>query len=129
MGALKADAVNGGRRVLVVDDNVELAENIAELLEIAGYATEIALSAEEALPKAMAKEVGFIVTDYRLPGQSGAELIRNIRQQGREIRAVVISAYTDEGTINAARAAGVTEFIAKPIDFGRLTQVIGGPPA
>jgi CheY-like chemotaxis protein len=119
----------GGRRVLIVDDNVELAENIAELLEIAGYATEIAGSAEEALPKAMAQDVVFIVTDYRLPGQSGAELIKTVRQQGREIRSVVISAYTDEGTIRAARDAGVMEFIAKPVDFGRLTQVIGGPPA
>ncbi len=59
------------RRVLVVDDNVALAENIVELLELVGYVVEIAASAEEALPKVLEGRVAFIVTDYLLPGLMG----------------------------------------------------------
>jgi DNA-binding NtrC family response regulator len=113
------------RRVLVVDDNVELAENIAELLGLAGYVVVLASSAEEALPLALAGGVFFVVTDYRLPGRSGADLIRDLRSRGWTMPAVVMSAYTDEGTVAAARDAGIADFIPKPVDLQRLTQVIG----
>jgi CheY-like chemotaxis protein len=124
MEKLTRSASDGDRRVLIVDDNVALAENIAEILELAGYLGEIAGSAEEALPRALAGDISFIVTDFRLPGLDGAQLIKTLRQQGRTVRAVIISAYSDEGTISAAREAGVDDFIAKPVDFARLTSVL-----
>lgn len=123
--SLTQSKANGDRRVLIVDDNVALAENIAEILELAGYAGEIAASAEEALPRALAGGIGFIVTDFRLPGVDGAQLIKSLRVKGRQFRAVIISAYSDEGTISAAREAGVDDFIPKPVDFARLTRVLG----
>jgi DNA-binding NarL/FixJ family response regulator len=49
------------------------------------------------------------VTDLRLPGLDRAELIKTLRRQGPEIRAVIISACSDEGTLRAAREAGVAE--------------------
>ncbi len=111
----------------MVDDNVALAENIVELLELAGYVAQIAGSAEEAIPRALADDVEFIVTDFRLPGLNGAELVTRLREQGRKIRAIIMSAYSDEGTISAARRAGIADFIPKPVDFARLTRVLGGP--
>src|SRR4051812_6411055 len=68
------------RSVLIVDDNQDLAENIAEILSMRGFATEIATSAEEALPKALPDGPGIVVSDFRLPGMSGADLIREIRR-------------------------------------------------
>ncbi len=117
----------GGRAVLVVDDNVALAENIGEILESAGYVVEIAASAEEALLSAFSDRVAFLVTDYRLPGLNGAELIGSVRMRGQKIRAVIISACSDEGTIGAAYDAGIADFIPKPIDFARLTRVLAAP--
>jgi CheY-like chemotaxis protein len=116
-----------GGRVLVVDDNLALAENIVELLELVGYVVEIAGSAEEALPKVIGGRVEFIVTDYLLPGLNGAELIKSVRRQGHDVRAVIISAYSDEGTITAAKEAGIADFIPKPVDFARLTRVLAVP--
>jgi DNA-binding response OmpR family regulator len=110
-------------RVLIVDDNQDLAENIAEILSMQGYATEIATSAEEALPKALPDGPGILVTDYRLPGMTGADLVREVRQRRAVIRAVVMSAYTDERTISAAKNAGA-EFLAKPIDFASLSLLL-----
>jgi len=111
------------RSVLIVDDNQDLAENIAEILSMRGYATEIATSAEEALPKALPDGPGILVTDYRLPGMSGAELVSKIRQTRDTLRAVVISAYTDERTISAARSAGA-DFLPKPVDFASLSVLL-----
>jgi CheY-like chemotaxis protein len=109
--------------VLVVDDNQDLAENIAEILMLRGFAPTIASSAEEALPKALPDGPKLVVTDYRLPGMTGAELVRRIRAQRRSIRAVVISAYTDDQTIAAAREAGA-DFLSKPVDLTALSTLL-----
>ena len=80
------------RRVLIVDDNVDLAENIAEILQIDGHRTEVASSAEEALERVLGSDLDAVVTDYRLPGISGALFIERIRKNGNPLLAVVISA-------------------------------------
>ena len=116
------------RRVLIIDDNVSLAENIAEILEIDGYVTEVAATAEEALLKAGPSKPDVVVTDYRLPGMSGPNLVRRLRETGLRARAIVISAYTDERTIADARSVGAT-FVAKPVDFTVLGQMIQDPEA
>jgi DNA-binding NtrC family response regulator len=104
------------RQVLIVDDNISLAENIAEILQIDGHITRVAGSAEEAYPGALEDEPDVIVTDYRLPGINGAAFVRQFRATHMHFRAMVISAYTDEATIEAASGAGAT-FMAKPLDF------------
>jgi len=109
--------------VLVVDDNQDLAENIAEILSLRGFAATVVASAEEALPKALPDGPELLVTDFRLPGINGAELVRQVRQRRQEVRAIVISAYTDDRTIAAARDVGA-EFLSKPVDFGALTRLL-----
>ena len=110
-------------RVLIVDDNVALAENIAEILEIDGHSAVVTASAEEALTKVPESAPEVVVTDYRLPGINGADLVKRLRQMGVLVRAVVISAYTDERTIREAKDAGA-DFIAKPVDFRLLSQMV-----
>ena len=110
------------RRVLIVDDNIDLAENIAEILQIDGHVTEVAFSAEAAL-QGVAPGPDVIVTDYRLPGINGAEFLKRLQQKGYRVVAVVISAYTDDDTMREAREAGAT-FMAKPIDFQTLSRVV-----
>ena len=110
-------------RVLVVDDNHDLAENIAEILGLRGYAALIATSAEEALPRALTEGLDLLVTDFRLPGMSGAELVRRVREERQAVRAVVMSAYTDDLTVAAALSAGAA-FLPKPVDLGALSQLL-----
>ena len=115
--------VHDPRRVLIIDDNVSLAENIAEILQIDGHLTDIAASAEEAFPIALEREPDVVVTDYRLPGISGVAFVKAFRRTWTGLLAVVISAYTDERTVNESRDAGAT-FMAKPIDFKLLTRLV-----
>lgn len=111
------------RHILIVDDNVELAENIAEILQMDGHSTAIAASAEAALPLAQAREPDVLVTDYRLPGMTGATLAERFRRERAHVVAVVISAYTDDGTIGAATDAGA-KFMAKPVDYQLLSRLV-----
>ena len=110
-------------RVLIVDDNLALAENIAEILGFEGYETDVAASAEDALPKAMADGLAVIVTDFKLPGIDGAELVERVRLSGKAIHCIMISAYTDDATMDRAQRAGA-HFIAKPVDLVALAQHI-----
>jgi len=107
------------RHVLIVDDNLSLAENIAEILQLDGHITRFVGSAEEAFPNALEDEPDVVVSDYRLPGINGAVFVKEFLGTHTHARAMVISAYTDATTIAAAKNAGAT-FMAKPLDFRLL---------
>jgi DNA-binding response OmpR family regulator len=109
------------RNVLIIDDNVGLAENIAEMLENDGHVTHVAASAEQGSAMALQNEPDVVVTDYRLPGQNGADFVKQLRENRTTVRALVISAYSDEATIGKARDAGAS-FMAKPLDLLLLSQ-------
>src|ERR1700680_1437267 len=106
-------------RILIIDDNVGLAENIAEILEMNGYTTEVPAGAEEARSRVGLPPPDVVVTDYRLPGINGASLVRHLGGMGVRVSAIVISAFTDEGTIEDARSAGAS-FLPKPVDLAAL---------
>ncbi len=107
-------------RVLVVDDQIELAENIAEVLQGLGFETAIAASAEDGLAIIGKGGITALVTDFKLPGKSGAELIAEIRRAGQRIPALMMSAYTDDRTIDASQAAGAWLFLPKPVPLAAL---------
>jgi FixJ family two-component response regulator len=62
-----------------------------------------------------------VVTDYRLPGMSGADFVRHYCGARAHVLAIVISAHTDERTMREAKDAGAS-FMAKPIDHQMLTR-------
>jgi len=110
-------------RALIVDDNSNLAENIAEFLALEGFDTEIAASGLEAVSKALPLHPDVVVTDYRLPDMNGANVLRAFRQMGLRVRAVVVSACTDEATVADAQGAGAA-FLSKPTDFEILGRML-----
>lgn len=111
-------------RVLVVDDHVSLAENIAEVLQTAGYDATIASSGEEALGRSGDPDLVAVITDFRLPGMTGVDLIAAMRQRGSRVPAIVMSAYTDAGTVDAAEDAGAMDVLGKPLDLERLVGTL-----
>lgn len=117
----KTIALASARRALIVDDNTTLAENIAEILEIDGWVTDVSGSAEEAL---LAEEPSVVISDYRLPGMNGVDFVKRFLCEYPRVVAVMMSAYGDSSTIEAAMAAGAT-FLPKPINFAMLVQMIG----
>ena len=110
--------------VLIVDDNLAYAQNIAEILETRGCRTAVFETAEEALPRALAPEVTCVITDYRLPGMNGVELVRRLRLEQPRVLSILISAFADDEVVDGARALGA-EFLPKPVDFGLLDRIVG----
>ena len=106
--------------ILVVDDHVELAENVAEILDCAGIPAQTAFCAELALDALARGRFAALLTDFCLPGLSGAELIRTLRAQGSDIPALVMSAYTDAATREDAERAGAVAVLPKPVAIPEL---------
>jgi DNA-binding NtrC family response regulator len=106
--------------VLIVDDQIGLAENIAEILQGVGFQTEVAGSAEEGLARVAKGGITGVVTDFKLPGASGAQLIEELRRRGECMPVLMMSAYTDEGTIDRSRAAGAWLFLPKPVPLSTM---------
>jgi DNA-binding response OmpR family regulator len=116
-------ATSTAGRVVIVDDNVPLAENIAEILVMDGFEADVSATAEDALPKVLAPGLLAVIADYRLPGMSGVDLLDRMRLHGVRVRTIVVSANTDDRTRSEALAAGA-HFLPKPLNLALLGRYL-----
>ncbi|MGE0161394.1 MAG: sigma-54-dependent transcriptional regulator [Gemmatimonadales bacterium] len=103
-------------RILVVDDDVDGLEVLKTRLAHAGYDVDVAESAEKALAKVKAFDPGLIVTDVRMPGMSGLDLLERVRASMEGVEVVVMTAHDDMQTAVSAMKAGAFDFLVKPVD-------------
>lgn len=111
-------------RLLIVDDHVDLAENLAEILIDAGYEADIAETAEQALERLSGTEYQGVITDFRLPGRSGVDLLVELRRAGHQLPVVMVSAFADGDVVARAEQVGALEVLPKPVDFDRLFTLV-----
>jgi len=111
-------------RVLIVDDNHELAENIAELLADEGYETTVAFSSEQALTLAKAEKYELVLADIRMPGMNGVELIEVLGKLNPEATFVLMTAYTSDQMLTKAMRSGVEAILPKPLAVERLLEIM-----
>jgi len=116
------------RRVLVVDDNVDAAQTLAQYLRLTGHRVESALDGEAALRIAeiLHPDVAFI--DLNMPRMDGAEVARRLRLTpwGRKARLVALTGMGQQADIDRTREAGFDEHITKPADLQRLSRLAAG---
>lgn len=109
--------------ILLVDDDRVVLNLLAEGLRGLGYQVDVALSAEEALQLTEERAYDLAVLDVRMPGRSGLELARVMRDNGRP-PFVFLSAYGDETVVRDAAAAGALGYLVKPVDTPQLVPLI-----
>jgi signal transduction histidine kinase/DNA-binding response OmpR family regulator len=124
-GAEPAADESGMASILVVDDNVDAAETLRELLQMMGYAVEIAFDGPSALRKLDRRWPDVAVLDIGLPGMDGYELAALIRQAARPIQLVALSGYGQESDTKRALAAGFDRHLTKPVSFDELEATVG----
>jgi DNA-binding NtrC family response regulator len=113
-------------RLLLVDDDEDACRLLTEVLEREGYRIVRALSAGEALGK-VEREGPFdaVLTDLRMPGSSGLELLRDLRARDANAIVFVLTAFGDAAAAGEAIRAGAHDVISKPYDLGPLRVTIG----
>jgi two-component system, response regulator PdtaR len=117
-------------RVLLIDDNRALAENLAEVLEEEGVATSIAESGEEALAILEDRRFDLVITDMRMPGMDGLEVLRAVNHRSPGTPVIVMTAYARDSALEKAQAAGALGVVVKPIDIDYLIGLVArlAPP-
>jgi two-component system, NtrC family, response regulator AtoC len=108
--------------VLVVEDEEKLRRVIELQLKTAGYDVEQAGTAEDALK--LTDHADVILTDLRLPGQSGLELIGELRSQDSHTPVIVMTAFGSIETAVEAMKAGAVDFLPKPFSLDHLMTVV-----
>lgn len=110
------------KRILVVEDEEKLRRIVELQLLDAGFDVDKAARAEEALP--LIDRADLILTDYKLPGMSGLEMLQIIKRQNSTIPVIMMTAFgTIENAVEAMKA-GAADFLPKPFSLDHLTTVV-----
>jgi signal transduction histidine kinase/DNA-binding response OmpR family regulator len=120
------DAAPGGKRVLIVDDNIDAAETLAMMLELLGQQTRQAHEGNGALQAALEYNPDVIFMDIGLPGLSGHEVVTRMRQElgMTEAYIIALSGYGTEEDRRKSARAGFDSHLVKPLDPAALPGIL-----
>jgi DNA-binding NtrC family response regulator len=110
--------------ILVIDDNAALAENIAEILEELSVEVHVADSAEVALARFDEHPWSLVMTDVRMPGIDGIELLTQIKDRSPATPVLVMTGYADHHMIARAHDSGALAVVYKPLDLDALLELV-----
>ena len=118
--------MTGDSRVVgVIEDDASVRGALRRLFRSAGFEVSLFATAEEYLADPRRGEIDCLVTDVRLPGISGVELLEHVRAAGADpVMAVVVTAHDDELVRRRAMAAGAAGYFLKPFDNCQLQAAV-----
>ncbi len=118
-GPDRSDCADGGRAtpiVHVVDDDDAIRDSLAFMLEIAGFKVRTYASAGAFLGAPPASTRDCVITDIRMPGLSGLEMMAALKARGANLRVIVMTGHGDINLAAQALRIGAADFIEKPFD-------------
>lgn len=129
VSAMDADAILRDRdrrpaQVLVVDDEPTIARMVERRLTRDGHECTTAGSAEEALPWLERMELDLVITDVRMPGLGGLELVRRIKRDDPTVQVIVMTAQTEVETAVEALRLSADDYLLKPFEMERLAHSV-----
>ena len=108
------------RRILVVEDDAETAEQLVESLATSGYQVDLAVDGNEALSRGRSADYAVMTIDRMLPGIDGIAIIRRLREDGITTPALIISALGEiDDRVRGLRAGG-DDYLVKPFAFAEM---------
>lgn len=113
-------------RILIVEDELDIAENIAALLSAKGHRTSIVSDGADALQRARKEMPELILLDVMLPRLSGYDVCKLLRSEPKtaKIKIVMVTGLGRGGDVETAFAAGADDYLIKPFDSDRLFKKI-----
>lgn len=111
-------------KVLLVDDEEEFVETLAERMQSRGMEVATTTSGTDALDRVDAEDFDVVVLDLKMPGIDGLEALKRIKKRRPDIQVVLLTGYaTVEKGVEAIKE-GALEFLEKPVDLASLTDAI-----
>jgi CheY-like chemotaxis protein len=121
-----ASAASQSRKILVVDDNVDAAEMLRGLLDLAGYTTTVATDPVQALELAAGFKPDVVILDIELPVMNGYELVHRLRslQALAGSLFIALTGYGQAHDPSQSRDSGFQHHLVKPVDVDRLLKIV-----
>lgn len=117
----------------VIDDDAAMRDSLAFLLDVNGFKPQVYESADAFLKEASADVVSCVVSDIRMPGMTGVELVRRLKSDGSACPVILITGHGDVALAVEAMKAGAADFIEKPFDdealLGAIRSALNAGPA
>lgn len=113
-----------GRKVLIVDDEPDLAMTCARLLRRMGHVPLVSLSGREAVELIDTEVPDLILTDLRLPAVDGLAILRHARRGARHIPVILFTAYTSDASKREALKEGAAAYLPKPFSAAALHAAV-----
>lgn len=111
-------------RILIVDDELSMRDFLKILFENEGYEVSIASNAATALDVAVKDPFDVVITDIRMPGMNGLELLAELKQHYPDLPVVMLTAYASPDDAVLAMKQGAFDYITKPFHVDELKNVI-----
>lgn len=111
-------------RILVIDDEERMCDSLKALLTTVGYEVETATDGDEALDIILSKEFDVILSDIKLPGKDGLELLREAKRKDPSSVVILMTAYASLESAVSAVSEGAYDYLLKPIDFSHLKLAV-----
>jgi len=115
------------KKVMLVDDEIFITEGLKDLIDWKSIGLEVvqtADSGEEAIKKFNENPVDIIVTDINMPGKTGLELVKELKETGQNVKFIILSGYDEFSYAKRAIEYGVENYILKPIDEEELEAAL-----
>src|SRR5262245_56877849 len=112
------------RNVLIVDDDAAIRTSLAEAVSEWGAEVRMAVDVTDALARVAERVPDLVLSDIRMPGGSGVDLLELLRERSVDTDVVLMTAYEDMTTIVTAMREGAVDFIVKPIALDALRELV-----
>ena len=110
--------------ILVVDDDRDFADGLADALELHGHRVERAFTGEEAIDRSREEDFDVIFMDVKLPGKDGFQCILDVRSCKPKVKVVIMTGYTAAHLMELARANGAWLTLRKPLNIRRVLEML-----
>jgi DNA-binding NtrC family response regulator len=111
-------------RVLILDDEDIVCDRLGPALEKLGFVVETFTESRAALDRMEEQRFEIVITDLKMRGPDGMEVLRILQERWPETRAVVITGFATVDTAKEAMRRGAVDFIAKPFRMRRLQELV-----
>jgi DNA-binding NtrC family response regulator len=113
-----------GKDVMVLDDEPIVGDRLKPALEKEGFAVEVFTDSGAALERLKQKSFAVLVTDVKMRGPTGMDVLRFVKEQSPSTQVIVITGYATIETSHEAGALGAVEFLAKPFKIKDIVKMV-----
>lgn len=121
--------------ILIVDDDEGMVETLSDILTARRYAVTTADSGESALAQVHQRAFDVVLMDIKMPGLNGVEALQAMKQRHPALKVIMMTAFTRDELVQAARRASAVAIVPKPLDLATVLDLVdrvarsGGDPS